>query len=254
MSHEDTPDWYVLTAIILALFAVFAVIATGFTRNYELNQEQQDTLTVSGNANVFVDPNRAEVFIRVETRDQAAKQAQAKNRTKSDTVMNVLNNAGVSENDLEHTQYRLQRLNEYNRETRKNEFKGYQHVNVMKLTTEDLDQVGAYIDAAVEAGANGIDAVVFGLTRERKDEVRSNALDQASQEAKSKADTLANSLGVHLDRPVRISEANFHYQPHRATMEMAEAKQRGDGGTPGTQVSPEKVNVRASLNVDYRIN
>ena len=253
MQRSNSPDWYVVTAIVLALFAVFAVIATGFTRNYVLNPEQQDTLTVSGTANVFVDPNQAEVFIRVETRDQNAKQAQATNRTKSDAVMKALKNAGVSENDLEHTQYRLQRLNEYNRETGKTEFKGYQHVNVMKLTTENLDRVGAYIDAAVEAGANGIDTVAFGLTRERKDQVRSDALNQASQEAKSKAETLAASLGVSLDAPVRISESNFHYQPHRATMEMANAKQGGDGGTPGTQVSPEKVNVTASVNVDYRI-
>lgn len=253
MKRNNSPDWYVLTAIVLALFAVFAVITSQFTQNYVLNQEQQDTLTVSGSANVFVDPNQAEVFIRVETRDPDAKQAQAKNRTKSNAVMNALKNAGVSEKDLEHTQYRLQRLNEYNRETGKTEFKGYQHVNVMKLTTEDLDQVGTYIDAAVEAGANGIDAVAFGLTRERKAEVRSDALNQASQEAKSKADTLATSLGVSLDRPLRISESNFHYQPHRATMEMAQAKQ-GGGGTPDTQVSPEKVNVSASVSVNYRID
>lgn len=253
MKPENSPDWYALTAIALSLFAVFAVLTSHFTPEYVSNQEQQDTLTVSGNANVFVDPNEAEVFIRVQTRDPNAKQAQAINRTKSDDVMNALKNAGVSEKNLEHTQYRLQRLNEYNRETRKNEFKGYQHVNVMKLTTEDLEQVGTYIDAAVEAGANGIDSVAFGLTRKRKAEVRSDALNQASQEAKSKADTLATSLGVSLDRPVRISESNFHYQPHRATMERTQAKQGGDA-TPDTQVSPEKVNVRASVSVDYRID
>ncbi len=112
---------------------------------------------------------------------------------------------------------------------------------------EDLGLVGQVIDAALDAGANQLDGVSFGLQDDQA--VRQQALRQAIAEARGKADAMADALGVELDAIISVTEDNvFVRQP---VMEAA----RGIAlqVEAPTSVSPGEVSVSASVSIEYRI-
>lgn len=252
MTNNKFLGWSSLVAIVLALFAILLVISGWGTQSFVLQEDDQDILSVSGQSEITVDPDKGEIFVKIETRNRDAQAAQADNRERSERVRQALLDAGVQPEEIETTQHSLRRVEEYNREKGGRGFKGYKQAHVMKLTTKNLGKIGQYIDAAVEAGANGIDHASFDLSKDEKKKVRNDALTRAPEEARSKAQTLADNLGVKLGNPVSIKESRSDHQPYRANVAMAEAKQQSDG-VPATQVSPEKVTVTAGVSVDFRI-
>ncbi len=249
---ENNSNLYSLVAIALAIVAIVIGVTSG-NQEFVLQQQEQNTLSTSGESEVKADPNKADIFLRIETRNEDAQQVQNENREKSDSVIQALKDQGVSESQIETVDYRLEREEDYNPKTREEEFKGYKLVNVVKVSTENLDEVGSLIDTAVESGANGVDRIEFSLSDSEKEKIKEQALKRASQQAKGKAEAIANQMGVSLGLPVKISESSFDYVPYKTDFARAESD-AGAGGTPQTQIQPQKVEVRANVNVEYKIS
>ena len=119
-------------------------------------------------------------------------------------MVRALKKEGVKDKDIETSQFSIYPRYEYEEVVEINLRKsnqilsGYEVVNVLKVTTQDLEKAGKLIDAAVDAGANDIERVTFGLTKEKEKEVKQQAMNLASNDAKEKAVALATNLGVAL--------------------------------------------------------
>ncbi len=122
---------------------------------------------------------------------------------------------------------------------------------MIKVTTNDMENIGDLIDAAVNAGANGFEQINFGLSEKKQKEVNSAVLLIASDEAKAKAESLVKNLGGTLGKLSSISESNFYYAPYRYPM----AEMAMDSGYAKTSVSisPQDVSVSATVTVAYEI-
>jgi uncharacterized protein YggE len=75
------------------------------------------------------------------------------------------------------------------------------------VTTDALDNVGAVLDAATQAGANSVDTVRF-ILREGK-EARGRALGEAGRQAMAKAEAMAQAMGGRIVRVVEEREGGF---------------------------------------------
>jgi len=232
----------ILISVILALGSGQTKVITG--------QAQQNAITVSGNAKLEVEPNQAEIYVRVETFSENAKDAKNNNAEISDRVIKALRKIGNKNDDMETTSFRLNPRYDYDRIKGENILRGYTATNVLKVTTEDVDETGEIIDTAVDNGANSIQSVNFGLTKETQKEISGEALIRAAQVAKNKAESLAASLGINLGKVVSIQESSFNFVSFDAPVaEMAVAKA---GGAP-TEIVPGDVEVRASVTMSYEI-
>ena len=69
--------------------------------------------------------------------------------------------------------------------------RGYNASNTVRIKTTTLDQVGRLIDAAMQAGANNINRLMFTLKDEQAAQSKRCA---ASAKAKVKAEAIAGSL------------------------------------------------------------
>ena len=83
---------------------------------------------------------------------------------------------------------------------------GYDARNSAIVTTSDLKNVGALIDAASRAGANSIDSVSFTLRQTSP--ARGQALADATQQAMNKARSIAQALGGRVLRVVEENEGS----------------------------------------------
>ena len=157
---------------------------------------------------------------------------------------------GIKTGDIETSNYNLRKKTEWDPDTRKNVDKGYMLTHTLKVTTDDIDKAGKIVDTAVDSGANGVDRISFGLTKETEKEVRAEALEKASLAAKEKAQSITSTLNLRLGKITSIQESNFYYTPYdyapKAVFAGAEMEE--------TVVQPQKVDVRSNINLVFEIN
>jgi uncharacterized protein YggE len=249
-----------LTAILGVGLIVVALMLAFNTKSdviVDQNGLQRNTISVSGASSLTVDPNKAEIYVKIVTLEKTAQEAKNRNSQISKQVMDALKKEGVKDKDIETSQFNIYPRYEYeeaitpdfNRPS-KQVLIGYEVTNVLKVTTLELEKAGKLVDVAIDNGANNIDNVVFGLTKEREKEVKQQAMIAASSDAREKAVALATNVGVTLLKPITISESSFYYMPYAAR--GAAMMEKADAAAP-TAINPQKLDISANVQVAYEI-
>lgn len=217
-------------------------------------QPERNTLSVSGQGEIEVNPDKAEVTLAFVTNASTAQEAQEKNRALSSTVVEALTGAGVKKDDIETVYYDLHQLWGWNQKTGERFDQGYELEHRMKITTTNLDGVGNLIDLAIKSGANRVDTIEFGLTRPTEKQVKGEALAKAAQEAASKAQSIAANVGVNIGKVMRVSESAY-YNPVVPSFrkEMMASAAYDSAVAPPTPIGPQKLTVTATVSLDYEI-
>ena len=245
-----------LITILAAGLVIIAIVLALNAKTQPSNTEEKNKLSVSGTSTLTVDPNKAEIYVKVVTLEKTAQEAKNKNSQISSNVVKALKKEGVKDKDIETSQFSIYPRYEYEEVTEANLRKsnqilvGYEVVNVLKVTTQDLEKAGRLIDAAVDAGSNDIERVTFGLTKEREKDIKQQAMVLASNDAKEKAVALATNLDVSLLKPISISESSFYYQPFEFRGGLME---KAVPAAAETFINPQKLDVSASVQLVYEM-
>ena len=205
---------------------------------------ERNTLTVSGSGEAKAAPDVAYVTVGVVTQGKQAKEAAQANAATTQKVMEALKKLGIVEKDLQTSNFSVQPLYE-NRPDREPVIVGYQVSNQVRSTVHKLGDVGNVIDASMEAGANNVQGVSFGL--EARSEPESKALAEAVQEARRKAETLAKAAGVRITGVAQIHEGGYSPRP------LMETGATFAAARVATPISPGELNVNANVTVVFNI-
>lgn len=257
---KEKTHMYFAVALFLVVLATFALVYVQGQKQITITQagpggEGIPKITASGNSELTVMPDEAIIRVKVETKAKTAKQTQDDNTKIMNQVQSALKRAGIASDDIETDQYNLYPWTEWDNVQQRTVEMGYTLYHTIKVKTTDLAKVGEYISTAVDAGANGIENVQFDLSDKKKEEVRRQALQEAAQNAKAKAETIASGLGVRIGAVQEIMESSFDYGPiYRgyAAMEMKAGGMDMEEMAPAP-VQPEQIDVRATVSVSYRI-
>ena len=180
-------------------------------------QPERNTLSVSGEGQLEVNPDKASITLAFVTNATTAKEAQDKNRAMSNAVVDALKGAGVKNEEIETIYYDLHQLWGWNQKTGERFDQGYELEHRMKITTTNLESVGNIIDLSIRSGANRVDSIEFGLTKPMERQAKGEALAKAAQEAAAKAQSIAANVGVNIGKVMRVSESAY-YNPCRAVL------------------------------------
>lgn len=202
------------------------------------------TITVSGTGTAASKPEVVIVYLSVITRDETASNAQLLNAEKMSNVIKALKNAGVNEEQIETTRYSLEPIYEYDEKIRRSVLVGYQCVNTIKVTLEELNMVGKIVDIAVLAGVNEVLSIAFSLKEETIEKLRLEALAKAVEDAKIKAETVAKAAGVRIIGPKRIDIGGYVFPISYEVMKAPPVPE-----TP--IISPKELTVSMSVNIVY---
>lgn len=254
----ETKQNYIVLILVIGIVVIGATLAMNSKNKIVVGDTvQRDIVSVSGSSSLTVEPNKAEVYVKVVTLEKNAQDSKNKNSQTTNAVIAALKKEGIKESDIETSQFSIYPRYEYE-EVVENDIRkskqtlvGYETTNVLKVTTLDLDKAGKLIDVAVDSGANDVERVSFGLTKDKEKEVKRQAMVLAAGDAKEKASALANSLSVSLGKVTSISESGFYYQPfdYAAPRAMMKAGEESFD----TVISPQKIDVSANVNVIYEI-
>ncbi|QRN98103.1 SIMPL domain-containing protein [Archangium violaceum] len=209
------------------------------------------TLRVEGLGEVKVEPDEAFMDLGMETLAPTAKAAAEENARKMEKVVGALVKAGIPREEIETRNYTVSP--EYQPPTRADEapkLKGYRVSNTVEVHVRELARVGPLLDTALNAGANRVESVRFGLSK--PEVAQGEALRNAVERARQSAQVLASSLGVRLGP---VLDASTVTEPQRpipvvTRFEMASAAGARDATTP---IQPQEQTIQATVTLVFAI-
>lgn len=194
---------FITTAIMLAAITLSACGPTTLVTN---PAPPQRTLDVTGTGMVNMTPDIAYINIGVQSEKDTATAAVADNNTQTQQVIDAIKAAGVSDKDIQTSNFSIYPNTQYDPQTNQKIGTTYVVNNTVNVTVRKLDQLGDMLDAAVKSGANNVNSVQFDVSD--KTPALQQARAQAVKDAQSQAQQLASESGVTLGDIQTISFVN----------------------------------------------
>ncbi len=210
--------------------------------------DQISTLTVSGAGTVHVAPDEASVRLGITRQEPTAQAAQQEANLVANQILTAITALGIEQDRIQTSELRLTPVYAPQRPASREEPRivAYRASNVVSVRLDELSRVGPVIDAGLESGANQLQGVSFGLRDDTK--AREQALKEAVNEARSKANAIAEALNVRLLGVLQVNEGGISIRP--VVVSEARLMSAADTATP---VSPGQVTVNGSVSIRYRI-
>jgi uncharacterized protein YggE len=205
--------------ITIGMIATLIPAADIFGQN-TANLPSPPVIRTQGEAVLTVEPNQAEILLGVETEDTSAKLAAQNNANRGEAVLKALYEFLGRDADIRTVGYTVAPVYSNTRDG-KNTITHYRATNTIRIKTDRLKQVGDIIDRANKAGANTVGSLQFTVKDDAA--VRQKALEQASREARLKADAIAAALGLKIKRILEVEETGRGPRPMLRSRSFAEA-------------------------------
>ena len=211
------------------------------------------SLHVRGEAVLMVEPDQVAISIGVVSEAKKAKIALKENSQKMREAIKLLASLGFAEDDYQTQNFSIRpqwssRTN--NSSQYKREIIAYTVNNTLRLTTTRLEEIGEIIAAVTSAGVNQVQSIHFDLKNPRQ--YREQAIQAASENAKTDAKALAKANGVRLVKVHSIhldnASASIAQVPKAV---MMESRAMADSAPP---IQAGDISVRASVSVTYEID
>lgn len=233
---------------IAAALVAGAVLVPG-TGSAQTSTTDQDTVTVTAVGKVEGRPDLAVINFGIRGIADTAQGAMEVLARRQNAVIDALeNDVGLPDDQVRTGNISLRRNCRFDRNRERTVCSGYVARTSVRAETRDLDQVGAIIDAGVSAGASSLSGVSFERTE--NDQALRDALAQAMELARGKAEALATSAGRNLGRVMVIEEGGA-----RRPAFSADTFARAGGGTAfDLVVDPPDDITRVVIVVTFALN
>ena len=204
----------------------------------------QGTLVTTGTGVVSVPADTATIVLGVEATDPDVLEAQSSVNARIQSIRQALLACGVPESAV--TTQNLSIYANYDYSGDAHTIVGYTAGCYLQIRTDDMDNVGALIDAAFAAGANELSSVQFSASDTEAAQQRALAL--AVKNAAEKAGVMAEAAGLSLGAVERIEEgeANAVYETSGAKR-MAMAESAADGAPTFAQGDSQQITATVTV-------
>ena len=120
----------------------------------------ENIISVTGTASASSEPDTLIVVLGVESEAKTANESLSKNSNSLNSVISSLTSSGISEDDIQTSNFRIYPLYDSIKDSNGNYQQiliGYRVSNILSIQTDKINLAGNIIDAAVSSGANRVD-------------------------------------------------------------------------------------------------
>lgn len=204
------------------------------------------TVTVVGVGRSSATPDIARVTVGVDVVNPSLSKALTEVNRKTSDVIALLKEQGIDEKDIRTVDFNVFPQQSYG-PNGPGPITGYRVSNSVRVTIRDLAKAGAILEQAVNAGANSVQGLTFTIDDPKP--VETEARVSAIQDARFKADALAQEAGATVGEVINITEIQLGgpipiNQP--AAMQSA-------GGGGGVEIAPGMQDVTVQVQVTYEL-
>lgn len=211
-------------------------------------QSLQDHISVVGSGEITEEPDQAILNISISAQEPNLVEAKQVADQRYTQVLEQIKSAGIEERQIKSTRINAQPQYEWG--SSKRIYKGERVSRSLRVTINDLDKVSELMQSIVESGVSTIDSMTTGF--QDPQEMQQQALGLAADDAKAKAEFLAQRLGRKLGQAYLITEHNYTSPVNQPNMQMMRSSaaiqsEQAPEEMFGTQVIKATVNVSFNL-------
>ena len=225
-----------IVSLFLAILVILSVPTLAFA---------DSDITVSGTGEVLVPADAAVVSLGVSASDSEVLKAQRKANEAIASIRKALIAGGIAEEDINTDYINIYAMYDYSDGVEK--LTAYNANSTLAIRVTDIEKVGEVIDLAFGAGANTLNGVTFSAT-DTKD-ARERAMRAAVEDAKAKAEILADAAGLKILGVEDVSEQNT-YSYDRGAGNFFKEEAAADAA--GTVVQAAKLVVSATVSMKFK--
>jgi uncharacterized protein YggE len=230
-----------------------AVLALGMWAGPVMAQEHahpapQRTVTTTGQAELSLAPDQAWVTVGIEARAQKPQDAQRQAAEVMNRVHAQLEALGIPAAAIKTVSFNLNADWDYSNDQRR--LRGYIVTNLVQVRVDDITKVADVLDRSIASGGNAIHGIRWDIKDRAK--VERDALRQAVEDARQRAEVAVAAAGATLGPVSNISEQRYDYAP-RPEMMMRSAAPPPAPAMPATPISAGEIEIRTSVTVSFRI-
>ncbi len=221
---------------------------TSVPENITVHTSENNVISLSASGQRKVAPDKATIAYGVNSEAEDAQTCQKNNADAIGQVVEKLKSMGIDEKNIQTSDYHLRPKMDYNNGEK---IVGYQMNTTITVTGLDMDVVGSVVDQSVEAGINTIDYIQYEVSN--YDELYQEALDDAIQSAKEKAQAIAQSTGNKLKEVVYVQDRggddSYRYDAGSEDLMM----KAEDMAEKSVSVAPGEIEIKAQIDISFRI-
>ena len=206
---------------------------------------EEPVLAVDGRGSASIAPDQAVVTVGVVSRARSASQAQAENAQKSIAITQALKQLGVAGSDIKSQNFSFQP--DYRTDDRSHTINGYTASHYLQINVRDIAKAGKIVDTALQSGANEVHSLRFSVSNQSA--VRKEALGKAINDARNKADIIAQGLGCRIIGIKSVSESTGSIESRSYNMNMLAAAKAVD-----TSFEPGVLTLDATVHIEYLLS
>lgn len=197
---------------------------------------------------VEIAPDIATIGAGVTTEAATATEALRQNSAEMEKVIARIKALGIAERDIQTTGINLNARYDYDQQSQRQVFRGYQASNRVSVILRKIDEAGSVLDALVAAGATDLSGPSFGIDDDEpaKAEARKRAVARAEAQARS----YAAMLGYEGARVLAISESMSGSGPMPERIKVTASRLQAAAAPP---VQPGMVSAGISVTITYEL-
>ena len=234
-----------MTRYVLPLLAATVLATPAAAEVHVTNSGPVVELTI--NENVEAEPDLVTLGAGVTTQARTAVEAMRANATQMNAVIERIKALGIPERDIQTTGISLGAMYDYNQQTQRQVFRGYQASNRVSIKLRAIDRTGEVLDSLVAAGATDLSGPDWSIDDDTA--ARAQARRQAMETARAQALEYARAAGYSDVRLLEISET-IASQPPMPFLRQVRAEAADAGGT---RAQPGMVQAGVTVRVSYEM-
>jgi len=209
---------------------------------------QQDQISVVGEGEVEHEPDQAILNIGISAQKPTLLEAKQEADANYQAVLDEILAAGIEEKDIKAT--RIIAQPQYEWTSSRQVYKGERVSRSLSVTINDLDAVSSLMQSIVAKGVSTIDGMTTGF--QNPEILEQEALGMAADDARSKAEFLAERLGRTLGDAYLITQQTNAPVFHQPNVQMM----RSDAIAESSAVPPEMFGtqtIKATVSVSFNL-
>lgn len=253
-------------ASALGMLALFLFVATvnelKSSRYIGSGISPTNTITVSGEGNVYAIPDVATFSVTVSETAKDVETAQTAATKKSNDIIKYLKDQDIDEKDIQTTDYSVNPHYEWSQtacaagssycEPGKRVLTGYDVSQTISVKVRETSKAGAVLSGVGSRGASNVSGLSFTVADQNL--LEDQARDKAIQDAEDKAKTLAKQLGVSLVRITNFYESGGPVYYAKAMDSMAYGMGGASEAAPAPELPTGQNKITSSVSITYEIH
>src|SRR4029078_11482789 len=192
--------------VVLPLTVITSNVAIVGAQNFVI-PEEKPTISTTGSAEKEIPSDESHISLAVENTNANPNTARKNNADKMNTIIDVLKQAGLSNENITTSNYQIA-LNYDYENSNSDRIISYTALNKIELKTSANANISKFIDLAVNNGANRVENIEFVISKKTLDENTMELLKEAFRNAKQKAEILATEGNFTITRVKKIDTSS----------------------------------------------